>query len=321
MGPIDSDNRPPFTYAEFGRWYDLYRATALDPALLAASDALDQVLQLQLSDRDQTRLRKVDGRVKSKRRTWRKINHARYLGRLTSVDDIPGVIDDLVGLRVTCVNVRDIDMVRDALGHLPTRRARSGSLWLLRRSEQDYVTSPKDSGYRGWHVNLGLSLKTKTQHVPIICELQVRTLLQDGWGELTHEDTYSKDGGLPPLVEILSRRMADLLATLDDIAEDLRDELDRIDAAAVAETVETSEAPADDVGMAEQAADASDLLLEWFEGAAGPIPLSSLAWKLQREFGAEITDHWFGHRTFKRFVRHALPEAAIRDGELATHSD
>ena len=49
---------------------------------------------------------------------------------------------------------------------------------------------------------------------------QVRTVLQDSWGELTHEDTYSKAGESPPLVEILSTRMADLLAPAVSAAEE-----------------------------------------------------------------------------------------------------
>jgi len=98
----------------------------------------------------------------------------------------------------------------------------------------------------------------------------VRTLLQDSWGELTHEDTYSKSGELPPLVEVLSTRMADLLATLDDIAEDLRNELDRIDEAIVTETAGQPDADSGIGPIAESGqellvgpgADAADILLE-----------------------------------------------------------
>lgn len=305
----------PLGYAEFGRWYDAWRAEMLDPALEAASEALEAMFADQLSERDRARIRSTSGRVKSQRRTWRKIHQDRYKGQIATVEDIPDVIDDLVGLRVTCVNVRDIEMVQAALDSLPRRRTKGQRLWLDPSSERDYVLEPKESGYRGWHVNLGIAVRTSDGRLPVTCELQVRTLLQDGWGELTHEDTYSKDGALPPLVEVLSRRMADLLSTLDDIAEDLRNELDRIDAAAVAETTETT--AADDEAETEQAADAAGMLLERWRTLDRPTDLASLAWELQREFGAEVSDGWFGHGSFKRFMLNAIPEGEVSTGRQA----
>ncbi len=306
-------NSPPLvtelSYSEFGDWYDGLRTEVLEPALAVAEASLDRALTGLLTDRDLTRIRSTTGRVKSKRRTWRKVQQPRYQDQITSVDDITDAIDDLVGLRVTCVNVRDIEMVQTALDALP--RVAGGGLWLDPKSERDYLTAPKDSGYRAWHVNLGIEVG----ETPVVCELQVRTLLQDSWGELTHEETYSKDGALPPLVDVLSTRMADLLAIIDDIAEDLRTELDRIDQEAVAESGEGHEVVAN--ALAGQAADAGAFLRGRWVSITRPTDLAGLAWALQREFGAEVSDDWFGHRSFKRFLRHAVPEGEISTGRQA----
>lgn len=297
------------SYAEFGAWYDTYRAEVLEPALTAASAALDRALVNGLTDRDLTRIRTTSGRVKSKRRTWRKVQQPRYDGQVLSVQDIPKALDDLVGLRVTCINVRDIEMVQTALESLP--RSPGDALWLDPNSERDYIAAPKESGYRGWHINLG----TTVADTAVLCELQVRTLLQDSWGELTHEDTYSKDGALPPLVEVLSTRMSDLLSILDDIAEDLRTELDRIDEAVVSEP-DLGDAALDDV-LVGQAADAATLLVARWTDMDRPTDLAALAWALQKEFGAEVSDDWFGHDSFKRFLRHAVPDGEISTGRQA----
>jgi len=301
-------NGDTFGYAEFGNWYDAYRANTLEPALDRAMDALQRELDDALSDRDLARIRSISGRVKSKRRTWRKISQPHYREQVTSVDDIPRVLDDLLGMRLTCTNLRDLEMVQVALENLPANATRKRPLGVDHTSERDYVDQPKESGYRGWHVNLDV------QHngTPVTCELQVRTLLQDSWGELTHEDTYSKSGELPPLVEVLSMRMADLLATLDDIAEDLRNELDRIDEAIVAETAgqPDGETIAPELAFG-PGADAADILLERWRSLDRPLEISSLAWALQNEFGAEVSDDWFGYGTFKRFLRAAVPEGEI----------
>jgi ppGpp synthetase/RelA/SpoT-type nucleotidyltranferase len=296
-------------YAAFGEWYDSVQAQVLEPALVVAEGSLRRALADLLSDRDLTRIRSISGRVKSKRRTWRKIHHPRYEGRVNTVDDIADSIDDLVGLRVTCINLRDIEMVQTALDALP--RAPGTGLWLDPESVRDYVAKPKASGYRGWHVNLGIEV----DDTPVVCELQVRSLLQDSWGELTHEETYSKAGALPPLVDVLSTRMADLLAILDDIAEDLRTELDRIDQEAVAGPDDRAVDPADI--LAGQAADAASLLRDRWTSIDRPTDLAVLAWALQREFGAEISDDWFGHGNFKRFLHHAVPDGEISTGRQA----
>ncbi len=299
-------------YAEFGDWYDDYRRRVLEPAMDAASDQLDAAFDDLLSDRDLARIRNATGRVKSKRRTWRKIRQPRYAERITSVDDIPAVIDDLIGLRITCTNLRDIEMVQSALEALP--RTKGPSLWLDPASERDYVVSPKPSGYRGWHVNLGVTVNVADGRLPMMCELQVRTLLQDSWGELTHEETYAKDGALPPLVEVLSKRMADLFSTLDDIAEDLRTELDRIDEEVAAAPVEST---GSSVPLSGIAADAADVLLDRWRAIDRPTDMGSLAWALQREFGAEVSDDWFGHGSFKRFLQVAVPDGEISTGDKA----
>ena len=289
-----------FGYGEFGAWYDSYRSDVLEPTLEVAMEALEHQLVEQLTDRDVARLRSIGGRVKSKRRTWRKLRQPRYRDQINSVDDIPAVIDDLVGLRVTCTNLRDLDMVQVALDGLPKQPSPKRPLSIDESSERDYVESPKESGYRGWHVNLRLMLESTS----VTCELQVRTLLQDSWGELTHEDSYSKAGELPPLVEILSKRMADLLATLDDIAEDLRSELDRIDEAAVdGADDQPDESQVDERDLSAIEADAAELLADRWHTLDRPTELSSLAWELQKEFGAEVSDDWFGHHSFKRRVR------------------
>jgi ppGpp synthetase/RelA/SpoT-type nucleotidyltranferase len=123
-------NNDTFGYAEFGNWYDRHRANVLEPALDRAMDALQRELEDTLSDRDLARIRSISGRVKSKRRAWRKINQPRYRAEIPTVDDIPTVIDDLVGLRLTCTNLRDLEMVQLALEHLPRQSSKKRSLGL-----------------------------------------------------------------------------------------------------------------------------------------------------------------------------------------------
>ena len=302
-------------YADFGAWYDDYRIRVLDPAMSAAMYSLQAALDDALSDRDRTRIRRISSRVKSKRRAWRKLRRLLREATIATVDDVPAAIHDLVGLRITCTNLRDIEMVQAALDGLPLPDSSTLGLCFDPASERDYVHEPKESGYRGWHVNLQVGVEVGGTPTAVTVELQVRTLLQDSWGELTHEDTYSKDGELPPLVEVLSKRMADLFATMDDIAEDLRSELDRLDQDAVAES-DAADASMLDL-QNEQAVDAASVLMARWSELDRPVDLAALAWELQAEFGAEISDGWFGAASFKRFLLQSIPEAEISTGRKA----
>jgi hypothetical protein len=95
--------------------------------------------------------------------------------------------------------------------------------------EDDYIKAPKDSGYRALSLLVGVPVAVGDRTEPITCEIQIRTLLQHAWGELTHEDTYKPEMKTPELIVILSKRLANTLAVLDEIAQDIRNELDKLE--------------------------------------------------------------------------------------------
>jgi hypothetical protein len=154
-------------------------------------------------------------------------------------------------------------------------------------------------------------------------ELQIRTRLQDSWGELTHEDTYKPEMEMPPIVEPLARRMADILAVVDDIAQDIRDELDRklveidelvADPREVAPSAELVEA-GDHAKATEPFYVPPEVLQGELQRVVGeltkPAPLAEVAQILISLFGPEIANGWGGFGTFKRLLARAVPGANI----------
>jgi putative GTP pyrophosphokinase len=63
------------------------------------------------------------------------------------------------------------------------------------RSVEDYISDPKRTGYRSIHLLADISydrVKTYRKRRTVveermICEIQIRTKLQDAWAEFTHE--------------------------------------------------------------------------------------------------------------------------------------
>lgn len=312
----------PFTYEEFSEWFDIHRKKYLEPAKDSASRALNEHLDAELPEIERVRVKVSPGRVKGKERTWKKLELAKYRDRVSSFDAIPEIIDDLVGLRVTCNNKSDVQRVVDIMRALKVFQA--GQEPVLEQQEasfRDYLENPKPSGYRAIHINLCTSVPAGLKWKVITCELQVRTLLQDGWGELTHEDTY-KPGSTPPvLVETLSRRMADLLAAVDDIAQDLRQELDRLSTKDIETSSESvAVAPTSATGGLGQVAiqpalrdAASAYLRTRVAQLQRPMDLASLAWELNRKFGQEVSQGWFGLGNFKSFLKASIPNVRVTD--------
>jgi ppGpp synthetase/RelA/SpoT-type nucleotidyltranferase len=308
----------PFEFPQFDQWYQAYSKSVLEPARLTFVRLLTERVQRGVSELDRHRIRVSGSRVKSSLRTWAKLEKPQYRDRVGQIEDVPELIDDLVGMRIVCNNQSDIARVQDMIGALPhSEGLATFGLAAEVGSEKLYNQHPKDSGYRAYHVNL-------LTHVPgldglqvVRGELQVRTLLQDGWGELTHEDTYKPGVELPPLVTTLARRMADLLATVDDLAQDLRYELDCLAQSAVedsrasaapapagSEALPGTDTPPDPTDLRELLkTEAASLVASLRE----PTSLASIAARLQGTFGTSIRRDWAGYGTFKSLLLASVP--------------
>lgn len=313
MTDAAQDGQVPFSIEIFNEWYDRYRARLLEPARENAVKALNELLDEELSERDRVRVDVRPGRIKSKLRAWQKLN-SKYGAVVASMEEVPHVMDDLVGLRVVCTNTSDLKRVVEILckleiwsdGDTPVLAIISPD------SAQDYLKEGTPSGYRAYHLNLCTSVPVATERHVVVCELQLRTLLQDSWGVLTHEDTYKPGTQPPPLVHTLGKRMADLMATLDDMAQDLRDALEKIAATATDASAvpEGALRPVAEFSTADRQA-AYQYLRERVSTLARPIDWASLAWEMQREFGQDIANGWVGHASFKDVLLAAVPHDQV----------
>jgi putative GTP pyrophosphokinase len=98
------------------------------------------------------------------------------------------VITDLIGARVICWFVDDCYGMFDYI--------QATKQFLIKpRSLEDYIRDPKSTGYRAIHLLADVSydrVKTYRKRRAIvedrmICEIQIRTILQNAWSEFTHE--------------------------------------------------------------------------------------------------------------------------------------
>lgn len=216
--------QPDGKYDQFSRLYD-ERKDIYERACNAVFNILDELLG-DLRKREQWKFRyQLDlGRVKEKGRLFAK---AEAQCPDASPEQIFERVSDIVGVRVVCYNLSDVHLVAMAIQDVAIKESRRLRVRKGRDALQDNIDSPLPSGYRALHLLVDVPLYIGRRKTWVCCEIQLRTLLQDAWGILTHEDIYKPDVPPPPLVEKLSKRLGDALAVLDEIAQDIREEIEK----------------------------------------------------------------------------------------------
>jgi putative GTP pyrophosphokinase len=135
------------------------------------------------------------------------------------------VIRDLIGARVICWFIDDCAGIQAMI-------EQSHSFRVRRDETEDFIASPKPSGYRSIHLMADFtydSVSGNDGHGELtprtmVCEIQLRTRLQDAFGQLTHDFPYK----FPNLetgaeYEEMVARMAESLAEQDRAASRIRE--------------------------------------------------------------------------------------------------
>lgn len=122
-------------------------------------------------------------------------------------------VGDFLGVRVVCNNLQDVERAAELI---QAALEKDGSK--VRR--RDYIQSPLSSGYRAVHLLFRPEVKIGSESIILGCEVQLRTLLQDSWAHLAHDDIYK--GSVSGPLAHKTRRLAETLARADRIAEQIR---------------------------------------------------------------------------------------------------
>lgn len=101
-----------------------------------------------------------------------------------SAENVEQYINDIVGVRIICSFNSDIYDLIDIL--------RNSSLIKIVH-EKDYITNPKKSGYRSYHLIVEVPVELINGKYNVRAEIQIRTLAMDLWASLNHKLVYKAD--------------------------------------------------------------------------------------------------------------------------------
>lgn len=127
-------------------------------------------------------------------------------------------ISDMLGLRIVCPFLEDIESVKGLI---------STHFEVTETDRKAAQHSFREFGYDSVHLLVKLEKDAIHNTLPgtrKVCEVQLRTILQEAWAEVEHELVYKSDISIPN--ESIRRKLASLNATLtlsDLIFQEIRD--------------------------------------------------------------------------------------------------
>ena len=130
-----------------------------------------------------------------------------------SVTAIEQNLNDVAGVRVICSFPEDVYALADAL-------LKQDDITLLAR--KDYITSPKENGYRSLHLIVSVPIYLASEKREMRVEIQLRTIAMDCWASLEHQLRYKKSHLYTPEMAAEMDECARISAELDRRMGELR---------------------------------------------------------------------------------------------------
>ncbi|SET28373.1 putative GTP pyrophosphokinase [[Clostridium] polysaccharolyticum] len=145
----------------------------------------------------------ITSRVKSPESIAKKIRHK---NKELTVENIVKYVNDVAGIRVICSFTSDIYRLADAI-------ANQNDVKVLK--VKDYITSPKENGYKSYHMIVSIPIFLTDNVIDTKVEIQIRTIAMDFWASLEHKIYYKFEGNAPERIKKDLKECADIIGYLD----------------------------------------------------------------------------------------------------------
>ena len=134
-----------------------------------------------------------------------------------SADSAKKHLTDIAGVRCICPYTKDITYIAKVLKS-------QADLTVI--SEKDYITYPKPSGYRSYHLTFEVPIYLSSTEERLPVEVQIRTQAMDFWATLEHKARYKYQDAMPEHLAHELTECADKIAELDNRMSLIQDIVD-----------------------------------------------------------------------------------------------
>lgn len=155
----------------------------------------------------------IKARIKTPESIVKKLK--RY-GYESTIKNMIEYINDIAGIRVICSFTSDIYRIADMLAH-------QKDIQVI--SVKDYITYPKASGYKSYHMLVTVPVYLSDRIVDTKVEIQIRTVAMDFWASLEHKIHYKFEGDAPEYIKMELVECAKMVSDLDARMLSLNEEI------------------------------------------------------------------------------------------------
>lgn len=155
----------------------------------------------------------IKARIKTPESIVKKLKRNGYE---STIDNMVRYINDIAGIRIICSFTSDIYRIAEMISD-------QRDIHVI--AVKDYITYPKASGYRSYHLIVTVPVYLSDRIVDTKVEIQIRTVAMDFWASLEHKIHYKFEGDAPEhikngLIEC-SRMVSDLDARMLALNEEI----------------------------------------------------------------------------------------------------
>ena len=115
-------------------------------------------------------------------------------------------VNDIAGIRIICSFTSDIYRIVDMISDQKDIKV---------IAVKDYITYPKASGYKSYHMIVTVPVYLSDRIVDTKVEIQIRTVAMDFWASLEHKIHYKFEGDAPEHIKSELVECAKMVADLD----------------------------------------------------------------------------------------------------------
>ncbi|MDR2044078.1 MAG: GTP pyrophosphokinase family protein [Clostridium sp.] len=155
----------------------------------------------------------IKSRIKTPESIVKKLKRHDYE---STIENMVKYVNDIAGIRIICSFTSDLYRIADMI-----KEQRDIKVLALK----DYITYPKASGYRSYHMIITVPVYLSDRIVDTKVEVQIRTVAMDFWASLEHKIHYKFEGDAPEYIKRELVECAGMVANLDARMLSLNEEI------------------------------------------------------------------------------------------------
>ena len=155
----------------------------------------------------------IKARIKTPESIVKKLKRNGYE---STIENMVKYINDIAGIRIICSFTSDIYRIADMISEQRDIKV---------IAVKDYITFPKASGYKSYHMIVTVPVYLSDRTVDTKVEIQIRTVAMDFWASLEHKIHYKFEGDAPEHIKSELVECAKMVSDLDARMLSLNEEI------------------------------------------------------------------------------------------------